>query len=160
MPSLSKTRSKVQIFASTASFAAILASSVALAAQLPLGYARHTAHPVEAPHHAPSGRKVTGVGDTQTGTASFLGNFTQVAAPNQKYFALQRQSDCSLTYYTGTSNSSGVLTITDGTHTAALTLFGQFSAAGFQTGTDGAGGTDVTYHPIAMAAAITLPHHA
>ena len=112
MPSLSKTCSKVQTLASAASLVAVLASSVTLTAQLPLASAKHAAHPVEAPHHAPSGRKLTGVGGVQTGTASFLGNFTQVEAPNQKYFALQRQPDCSLTYYTGTSNSSGVLTIT------------------------------------------------
>ncbi len=44
------------------------------------------------------------------------------------------------------NGSSGTLSITDGTHSAAITLFGQFAAAGFQAQSDGASGTDIIYH--------------
>ncbi|HZS81324.1 MAG TPA: hypothetical protein VFA50_00515, partial [Stellaceae bacterium] len=47
--------------------------------------------------------------------------------------------------------TSGVLTVSDGTHSAAITLFGQFAAAGFQHASDGGTGTDITYHPPQMA---------
>src|SRR5262249_40553305 len=39
---------------------------------------------------------------------------------------------------------SGTLTVTDGTHTANLTLLGQYSAANFHLASDGHGGTMVT----------------
>lgn len=45
------------------------------------------------------------------------------------------------------SNSFGVLSLTDGTHTAKITLFGQFSAAGFHVASDGGSGEIVTYTP-------------
>jgi hypothetical protein len=45
------------------------------------------------------------------------------------------------------SNNFGTLTVTDGTHSASIKLFGQFTAAGFQTATDNATGTLVTYQP-------------
>ena len=53
--------------------------------------------------------------------------------------------------------TSGVLSITDGTHSAAITLFGQFAAAGFQTASDGATGTDIIYHPTQQLAALHAP---
>ena len=112
MTLLRKTHSKVHSFVSVASLSAALILQATLPAQSSPIRAKAPAQVVAAPHHAPTGRRVTGIGGVQTGTASFLGNFTQVAAPDQKYFALQRQADCSLTFYTGTSNSSGVLTIT------------------------------------------------
>jgi hypothetical protein len=52
--------------------------------------------------------------------------------------------------------ASGTLSFTDGVHNASVTLFGQFVSAGFQTATDGAGGTDITYHPPAAATALAL----
>jgi hypothetical protein len=41
--------------------------------------------------------------------------------------------------------TNGVLTITDGFEQASITLFGQYVAAGFHMGSDGHGGTAVTY---------------
>jgi hypothetical protein len=55
--------------------------------------------------------------------------------------------------------TQGTLTVTDGTHSAAITLFGQFMAIGFHTAPDGPGptaGTNVTYQPPLMLAAV---HH-
>jgi hypothetical protein len=41
----------------------------------------------------------------------------------------------------------GILTVTDGTQVAKLTLLGQYAAAGFGIEADGHGGTNVTYTP-------------
>jgi hypothetical protein len=43
--------------------------------------------------------------------------------------------------------SGGTLTVSDGTHTAGIALFGQYSAAGFQVGADQNNGALVTYAP-------------
>jgi probable HAF family extracellular repeat protein len=43
------------------------------------------------------------------------------------------------------SGTFGTLTVSDGAHTAALELLGQYNAAGFSTQSDGASGTLVTY---------------
>jgi hypothetical protein len=45
------------------------------------------------------------------------------------------------------SNTFGTLSVTDGTHNAAITLFGQFTTAGFHTSPDSGVGTLVTFHP-------------
>jgi lipopolysaccharide export system protein LptA len=42
---------------------------------------------------------------------------------------------------------SGTLTVTDGTHTAAITLLGQYLAAGFSLSSNGSSGTDISYTP-------------
>jgi hypothetical protein len=69
--------------------------------------------------------QVTGVDGSQTGTANFVGNFTEfgVALPN--LFLLQRQADCSLNYLTGTATPNGAsvsLNITGNTPHYELTL--------------------------------------
>src|SRR5262249_35559997 len=51
---------------------------------------------------------------------------------------------------------SGTLTVTDGTHTANLTLLGQYSAQDFSLASDGHGGTIVTdpqHHPSLVGSA-------
>ena len=57
------------------------------------------------------------------------------------------------TFAENAAHTSGVLTLSDGTHTAAITLFGQFAAAGFSgqataagfsVALDGGTGTKVT----------------
>jgi hypothetical protein len=45
------------------------------------------------------------------------------------------------------SGTNGTLTVTDGTHTAHLTLLGQYVASQFHVGSDGQGGTVVTDPP-------------
>jgi autotransporter passenger strand-loop-strand repeat protein len=48
-----------------------------------------------------------------------------------------------VTFAEAPGNTSGTLTVTDGTHTANLTLLGQYSTANFSLASDGAGGTFV-----------------
>jgi autotransporter passenger strand-loop-strand repeat protein len=48
-----------------------------------------------------------------------------------------------VTFAEAPSNTSGTLTVTDGTHTANLTLLGLYSTANFSLSSDGAGGTFV-----------------
>ena len=56
------------------------------------------------------------------------------------------------------TNTAGVLTVTDGSLTAKITLLGQYMTSGFHTASDGLpGGTFVTYTPQA-AAALATPH--
>jgi hypothetical protein len=50
----------------------------------------------------------------------------------------------------------GTLSVTDGTHHAAIVLFGNFMAAGFHTANDGGGGTQVTYIPPSSGGAFGL----
>jgi hypothetical protein len=45
------------------------------------------------------------------------------------------------------NNSSGVLTVSDGTHTATIGLAGTYSASGFVASSDGQGGTAIVYSP-------------
>src|SRR5262249_8383936 len=49
-----------------------------------------------------------------------------------------------LSFTEAQNHLSGTLTVTDGTHTANLTLLGQYSAANFHLASDGQGGTVVT----------------
>jgi hypothetical protein len=62
------------------------------------------------------------------------------------------------------SNLSGTLTVTDGAHTANLTLLGQYVAGQFHVQSDGAGGTIVTDPPIEGASVgpltVVNQHHA
>ena len=60
-----------------------------------------------------------------------------------------------IAYHSGTtslawaqSGTSGTLTVTDGTHTAHLTLLGQYVAGQFHIASDGHGGTMVTDPPV------------
>jgi hypothetical protein len=59
------------------------------------------------------------------------------------------------------AKTEGALVVTDGSLRLAVTLFGQFMAAGFSVKTDGHSGSIVTYTPTATTAAFQLaaPHH-
>ena len=45
------------------------------------------------------------------------------------------------------NNTGGALTVSDGTHSANLSLLGQYSAAGFASAADSHGGTIITIGP-------------
>jgi hypothetical protein len=60
-------------------------------------------------------------------------------------FTDMASASASLTYATGAG--TGILTLSNGTHSATITLFGTFAAAGFHALSDGSGGTMITYHP-------------
>ena len=60
--------------------------------------------------------------------------------------------------YTSTGISAGTLSVTDGTHTAAIALLGQYVTANFKLSTDGHGGTLVTDPPVSSGAGLAAPH--
>jgi hypothetical protein len=53
------------------------------------------------------------------------------------------------------AGTSGVLNLTDGTHTANLTLFGTFTG-NFMIGPDSGIGTDIKFHASSVQPMITL----
>ena len=57
----------------------------------------------------------------------------------------------SATFTEAGSNTSGTLTVSDGTHIANLTLLGQYVTAQFHLTSDGHGGTVVTDPPLTVA---------
>jgi hypothetical protein len=57
-----------------------------------------------------------------------------------------------LSFVENAANTSGTLTVTRGTQTATVTLFGQFVAAGFHVASDGGGGSVISYSPAAQPA--------
>ena len=62
--------------------------------------------------------------------------------------------------YVQTTATSGKLNVSDGVHTAAITLLGQFMANGFHSASDGGVGTAITYQPTPQIAALSTSHHA
>jgi hypothetical protein len=62
-------------------------------------------------------------------------------------------------YSANAAGTGGTLSISDGTQSASIALFGQFAAAGFHVGSDAGSGTMVTYTPPDQrtASLITLP---
>ena len=62
--------------------------------------------------------------------------------------------------YVQTTGTSGKLTVSDGVHTAAITLLGEFLANGFHPVSDGGAGTAITYQPGPLALTQTASQHA
>jgi len=58
---------------------------------------------------------------------------------------IQFNGNISVGYSANNTGTGGTLTVTDGTHTAAIALSGQFDAAGFHAASDGITGTMITY---------------
>jgi hypothetical protein len=56
-------------------------------------------------------------------------------------------SNTNVSYTANEAGNGGVLSVTDGVHTAQIGLSGQYAAAGFQAGGDHDLGTTITYHP-------------
>ncbi|WP_426442478.1 DUF4347 domain-containing protein [Bradyrhizobium genosp. P] len=54
-------------------------------------------------------------------------------------------ANSTLGYAANTNGTGGTLSISDGTHSASIALFGQYAAAGFHVGNDSGAGTIVTY---------------
>jgi autotransporter passenger strand-loop-strand repeat protein len=54
--------------------------------------------------------------------------------------------------------SSGILTVSDGVHSANIHLLGQYTAGNFTIQTDGLGGTLVTDPPLGGVSSVTSPH--
>jgi hypothetical protein len=65
----------------------------------------------------------------------------------------------SLGFTENTAMTAGTLNVTDGIHSAAITLFGQFVAAGFHTAADSGGvGTAITYQTPTLMYTLAIPH--
>ncbi|HEV2159967.1 beta strand repeat-containing protein [Bradyrhizobium sp.] len=65
----------------------------------------------------------------------------------------------SLAYAANGDNSGGTLTVSDGTHTASLSLLGQYSAADFALSADGHGGTLITDPAVVQQAQLAPALH-
>ncbi|HJZ98141.1 MAG TPA: hypothetical protein VKE70_16640, partial [Candidatus Solibacter sp.] len=61
-----------------------------------------------------------------------------------------------LIFKEASNHLSGTLTVTDGTHTANLTLLGQYTAANFHLASDGHGGTMITDPMVGSARNLVL----
>ena len=68
-------------------------------------------------------------------------------------------ANLTLGYSANAAGTGGMLSVSDGTHSASIALFGQFAAAGFHVGSDAGSGTMATYTPPDQrtASLITLP---
>ncbi len=69
-----------------------------------------------AAHRSPHPR-LTGDDGSETGIASFQGNFTTITSPSQSFFLMQRQPDCSLTLFTGDSTGTAGTAVVTSTAT-------------------------------------------
>jgi hypothetical protein len=65
----------------------------------------------------------------------------------------------SLSYAANADGSGGKLTVSDGSHTASISLTGQFDAAGFHAAADAGSGTLITYTPTSIASQLFDPLH-
>ena len=72
-------------------------------------------------------------------------------------------SNTTLGYSEAGNNTSGTLTVSDGTHTASILLLGQYVAGNFHMASDGGTGTLVTDPPLTVAtdqqSFLTQPQH-
>jgi autotransporter passenger strand-loop-strand repeat protein len=92
----------------------------------------------------------------------FNGHSIQGFGPNGDVIDLTNVSPTSvgLSFTENAAMTGGTLNVTAGTHSAAITLFGQFVAAGFHTATDSGGlGTAITYQTPVVTAALATPLH-
>ncbi|WP_201455999.1 beta strand repeat-containing protein, partial [Bradyrhizobium macuxiense] len=77
-----------------------------------------------------------------TGTVSGFG-----AGDTLDFSDISAGANLTVGYTANSAGTGGTLSISDGTHSASIALFGQFAAAGFQVGSDAGGGAMVTYAP-------------
>jgi hypothetical protein len=66
--------------------------------------------------------RLTGSDGSETGVASFLGNLTAITEPDQTYFLMLRQPNCSLAQFTATSGLAGSATYSSTTTNYEQTL--------------------------------------
>jgi hypothetical protein len=102
--------------------------------------------------------------DTFLDTAAlFNGDTIKAFSANSDVIDLSNLSPSSahISFSENSANTAGTLTVSDNQgHTAAITLFGQFVAAGFHSAPDSTGhGADITYQPPPPPAVITPSHH-
>jgi autotransporter-associated beta strand protein len=93
-----------------------------------------------------SGTLQLGASQSFTGTVAGFGGNDQIDLGDIGFGA-----NATLGYAANSSNTGGVLSISDGTHTANITLLGQYTASSFAMASDGNGGTLITDAPMAAA---------
>ncbi|WP_407117521.1 hypothetical protein [Bradyrhizobium sp. LMG 9283] len=88
-------------------------------------------------------------------SVSFGGTISGFAKPDYIDMAdITFGSSTTLSFTEAASNTSGTLTVSDGVHTAHVTLLGQYVTAQFTSATDGHGGTLIGDPPIYHAATV------
>jgi hypothetical protein len=116
-------------------------------------------------HTVPNGATVT-VSNAYDGTVTFGGSTGTLLLANASTFTgtvagLSGQDTIDLTNITFSAvqtpsfsgdTSSGTLTVTDGTHTDAIKLTGDYTQSGWTTSNDGHGGTNIVDPPLALVA--------
>jgi hypothetical protein len=81
-------------------------------------------------------------------SANFNGTVSNFGATNQIDLAdIGFGANTSVQFAENQQGTGGTLTVTDGTHTANITILGQNTADGFQASDDQHSGTLITYHP-------------
>lgn len=102
--------------------------------------------------NTPGSGQVTFAGTT--GTVAGLRAQDEIDLPGIGFGA-----NTTLGYCENSSDTGGTLSITDGTHAAAVALLGNYMAASFVTAADGHGGTLVTEAPeTAQQPLLSHPH--
>jgi hypothetical protein len=89
-----------------------------------------------------------------TGTVAGFGSHDQINLGDIAYSDVTRTLD----YWMSTDSSGGTLTVSDGAHTASLTLLGQYAASSFGMASDGHGGTLITDPPPSQQVLLAHPH--
>src|SRR5262249_49761519 len=80
-------------------------------------------------------------------SANFAGIVSNLGGGSQLDLAdIAFGANASLTYVGNQQGTGGVLTVSDGSHTANITLLGQYAADGFQANDDQHLGTLIAYH--------------
>ena len=81
-------------------------------------------------------------------SANFTGTVSNFGAGNQLDLAdIGFAAGASMSYAENQQGTGGTLTVSDGSHTANITLLGQYAADGFQGSDDHHAGTLIAYHP-------------
>ncbi len=81
-------------------------------------------------------------------SANFTGTVSNFGAGNQLDLAdIGFAAGASMSYAENQQGTGGTLTVSDGSHTANITLLGQYAADGFQASDDHHAGTLIAYHP-------------
>jgi hypothetical protein len=87
---------------------------------------------------------------------NFAGQITGFGGQDQlDLLDLNFGANATLGYSANTDNSGGMLTVTDGLHTANLALIGQYAAGSFAMASDGHGGSLVTDVPLTQQPVLT-----
>ena len=96
---------------------------------------------------------------TLDASTQFVGTVPGLAPSSLDLSDVDFGAGSTLGYAPNSGNTGGVLTVSDGVHTAKIALLGQYAASSFVTASDGHGGTLITDPPaLAAQTQLTQPH--